>query len=78
MTEVLAVTPEMNEAWCAYEPVGQFAEHMSFARFNGMMRHAFMCGYAAASVDTRRMAETGTGSGRSPSGAVAEGETPND
>lgn len=31
-----------------------------------------------ASVDTRRMAETGTGSGRSPSGAVAEGETPND
>lgn len=30
----------------------------------------------AASVDTRRMAETGTGSGRSPSGAVPEGETP--
>jgi hypothetical protein len=30
-----------------------------------------------ASADTRRMAETGTGSVRSTSGAVPEGQTPN-
>jgi hypothetical protein len=31
----------------------------------------------SASADTHRMAETETGSGRSLSGAVANGETPN-
>jgi hypothetical protein len=30
-----------------------------------------------ASADTRRMAETRSGSGRSPSGAVPEGQTSN-
>lgn len=41
------VTPEMQAAWCEYEPVGQFTETMSFARFNGMMRHAFLMGWVA-------------------------------
>jgi len=34
------------------------------------------CKLTPAQADTRRMAETGTGSGRSPSGTVAEGDAP--
>jgi hypothetical protein len=40
--------PEENAAWCAYEPVGQFKEAMSFAKFSGNLRHAFISGYRAA------------------------------
>jgi hypothetical protein len=52
MDNDLKVSPEMNEAWCAFEPIGQFKETMSFARFNGMLRHAFMSGYIAARART--------------------------
>lgn len=44
----IKVSSEMDEAWCRYEPIGQFKETMSFARFNGMMRHAFLSGYRSA------------------------------
>lgn len=37
--------------------------------------HAEIC-HRAAQADTRRMAETGTGSGRSPSGTVGEADAP--
>lgn len=48
MSTDIGVTPEMLAAWVAFDPVGQFSENISFARFNGMMRHAFMSGYVAA------------------------------
>jgi len=45
---VETVSPGAQQAWVDYDPVGQFAENMSFGRFNGMMRHAFLSGYQAA------------------------------
>lgn len=48
MDEDFKLTPEMLAAWCAYEPIGQFKETMSFARVNGMLKHAFCAGYDAA------------------------------
>lgn len=58
----LKITPEMNEAWCAYEPIGQITETMSFARVNGMMRHAFFSGMMAP-------ASAGSPLGARPEGA---------
>lgn len=45
---VTKLPPEALRAWVEFEPIGQFAESMSFARFNGMLRHAFMSGFLAS------------------------------
>jgi hypothetical protein len=46
----MKITDEELAAWCDFEPAGQFKETMSFARFNGMLKHAFISGIRAAST----------------------------
>lgn len=79
------VTAQMERAWVEYEPPSGFAFEQSYGYNEAVIfiRHAFMCGYRAASGMETRQGGDGTAPSRSDDSPArdsedAQGTPPND